>query len=475
MTANPDTTAPQEVHGPRAWLDIALIVLLAAVSPSFLIAISIAEPYAGRVLGLPSSEIIWLNESFMIGTLLLTPMTGSLLDRFGFVRLMRLSLVGTLVAAAAIVAMGTVADVGAQYHVMAGMLALGAFSAPLAPAAQNFVVLTCSKERRGRGMAQWGFGRFAGFMLTALVVGWIVEVFGWAAVMVTGIVPLLPCFLLLRRPGQEAQDALRFSDPRGFVLLAATLLPLLLVLNLAPHAGAGSGIWVVPGIAVGLLAAWGFVRHARSTARPIVSLAPLRDRSFAVATLIAFVVAIMTTGQFSILMLSEVAEVSAEWISLRTVAGGLGQIVGVVLGGYLAVPLLARPASIAALALTALGLASFTLYGTTVDLWSISVTRALMGFGLGLSVPLFAAFAYKTIADSEAGMATSLFVFAGMLGTELGLAILGGIYAGVEGVTRDALGAYRTVFWIEAAGTAAVIPLVLLLTLRDKPGPTATN
>lgn len=468
MTAAEDTGVPDIGRG-RALLDTALVVLLAAVSPSFLIAISIAEPYAGRVLGLPSSEIIWLNESFMVGTLLLTPMTGSLLDRFGFVRLMHIALVGTLGAAAVIVAMGVLTGIETQVHVMAAMLALGAFSAPLAPAAQSFVVLTHDKATRGRGMAQWGFGRFAGFMLTALVVGWIIEQFGWAAVMVTGIVPLVPCFLLLRRPHEETFDHARFGDPLGFLLLSATLLPLLIVLNLAPTMGAGTGIWIAPVIGFVLLAAWGFLHHARRAQRPIVSLEPLRDRSFTIATIIAFVVAIMTTGQFSILMLSEVAEVSAEWISLRTVAGGLGQLAGVVVGGYLAVPLLARPGAIVALSLTALGLATFTLYGAKVDLETISLTRALMGFGLGLSVPLFAAFAYKAISDTEAGMATSLFVFAGMLGTEFGLAILGGIYGFLRLTGIEALDAYRIIFWVEAAGTIAVVPLVFALTLRDKP------
>lgn len=469
-----DSTTGRGLGRRRAHLDTALVVLLAAVSPSFLIAISIAEPYAGRILGLPPSEVIWLNEAFMIGTLLLTPMTGSLIDRFGFVRLLRIALVGTLAAAAAIVAMGAFPAVGTQAHVVFGMVALGVLSAPLAPAAQSFVVLTHTKELRGRGMAQWGFGRFAGFMLTALVVGWIIESFGWAMVVVMGLLPLLPCFFLLRQPRQETQDVQRFSDLLGFGLLVLTLLPLLIVLNVAPHADAGSGIWVLPGIAVALFAAWGFVRHVRLTTQPVVSLTPLRDRSFAIATLIAFVVAIMTTGQFSILMLSEVAQVSAEWISLRTVAGGLGQILGVVLGGYLAVPLLARPSAAVALVLIALGLASFTLYGAATDLWSISLTRALMGFGLGLSVPLLAAFAYKSISDSDAGMASSLFVFAGMLGTELGLAILGGIYAWLDATTHDALAAFDSVFWIEAVGTVATAPLVLLLTLRNK-APAATK
>lgn len=466
MTATA-AAAPPDVHGPRAWFDILLVVLLAAISPSFLIAISIAEPYAGEMLKLPSTEIIWLNESFMIGTLLLTPMTGSLLDRFGFVRLMRIALIGTLASAAAIVVMGMFTGLETQFHVMAGMLALGAFSAPLAPAAQSFVVLTHSKETRGRGMAQWGFGRFGGFMLTALLVGWIIEQFDWSAVVLVGIVPLLPCLFLLRRPGAESLDATRFGDPLGFLQLTATLLPMLIVINVVPSFH-GRYYWLAPVIGFVLLAAWGFVHHVRHCERPIVSLAPLGDRSFAIATVIALVVAVMTTGQFSILMLGEVSKVSAEWISLRTVAGGLGQIAGVVLGGYLAIPRLARPGAVAALALTALGLASFTLYGVTVDLVTISATRALMGFGLGLSVPLFAAFAYKAIPDASAGMATSLFVFAGMLGTELGLALLGGIYSAVHASGLDTLDAYRVIFWIEAIGTAAMIPLIFALALQDK-------
>jgi len=453
----------------RRLADTALVVLLAAISPAVLIAISICEPYAGKALHLPDSEIIWFAESFMIGTLLVTPVSGALLTRYGFVGLMRVALLGTLVSAAAILASGHLAVDRGQFGVILPMFLLGVFSAPIAPAAQAFVASTLPPALRGKGMAQWAFGRYAGFLLMAAFAGALIDHLGWSVAVAIGALLVLPCLPLLRRPpGLPRDSELRF-DGVGLLLMLVALLPALAVFNLGPlMKGESSHLGIAALVLASLVGGFAFVRHARRVVAPIVSLEPLRDRGFAVSLTISLVVAIMTTGQFSILMVSEVAHVSAEWVSWRTAAGGVAQLLGVLAGGALAVPLLARPGTVAALIVTAVGLASFTIYGTTVDLPTICWTRAVMGFGLGLSVPLLAAFAFRGVTEAATSAASALFVFAGMMGTELGLAILAGVLAEVQAATGDALFAYRTVFWIEAVGTLAMIPLVFFLRLDDR-------
>ena len=241
-----------------------------------------------------------------------------------------------------------------------------------------------------------------------------------------------------------------------------------MVLNLVSlFSGEQGHLALIAMLALSLVFGGLFVRHAIRQSDPIVSLHPLRHRDFCIATTVAFVVALVTTGQFSILMVGEVARVSSDWLSWCTTAGGVAQILGVIAGGYLVRPMIARPAACVALIVTGLGLASFNLYGTSVDLATISATRALMGFGLGLTVPLLAAFAYSGLGEADTPAACSLFGFAGMMGTGIGVAALGGEFAEALALSGDTLTAYRVVFWTQAIVVVALIPLLWMLRLHD--------
>lgn len=464
-----DVAGMTTAAGRRSWRDVALVVALTGISPAYLIAISICEPYAGRAMALPADEVIWFAEAFLIGTLAVMPLSGTLLTRLGLVVLMRLALAGSLLTGLGIIFCHLVFGTSEQEPVLVLMLLAGIFSAPLAPAAQAFAVATHDSEERGRAMALWGGGRFAGFLLTAVLAGPLIAGFGWSIPLLVGVAMILPCFLLLRQPVNLPRDPGLAIDTRGLFLLLLGLLPLLLVLNLLPlFSGDGGDTAMAALLATTVVGGVLFLRHARRCPVPIVPFTPLRHRNFRIATAIAFVVALMTTGQFSILMVGEVARVSSDWLSWRTTAGGVAQILGVILGGYLVRPLIARPAACAALIVTALGLASFNLYGDAVGLGMISGTRAVMGFGLGLTVPLLAAFAYSGLQAADTSAASSLFVFAGMIGTGLGVAALGGVFAEALLVTGDTLESYRIVFWIQAIGVLALLPLVWLLRLEDE-------
>jgi MFS transporter, DHA2 family, multidrug resistance protein len=449
-------------------LDQLLILLLAGISPALLIAISIAEPYAGKAMNLPAAEIIWFAEAFLIGTLAVMPLSGTLLTRMGFVRLTWVCLAGTLLSGVGIVACDVLIRPQVQDPVLCLMVLAGVFSAPLAPAAQAFAVATHPAELRGQAMALWGGGRFAGFLLTALLAGHLIENLGWSFPLAIGLVMALPCFAMLHQPSRLLHNPEFGMDLRGLCLLLLALVPLLLALNLGPLFNSdGRDMLLVGMLIVTLVAGVAFVRHALRKPDPIVSLAPLIGPDFRIATFVAFIVAVMTTGQFSILMVSELAKVSADMLGWRTTVGGVAQIVGVAAGGYLVRPMLARPGACLALIVTALGLASFNLYGTSVSLVEISATRALMGFGLGLTVPLFAAFAYSGFDEARTASASSLFVFASMMGTGIGVAALGGEFDVASAILDDPLSAYRVVFWTQAIGVLLLLPLIWLLRVRD--------
>lgn len=456
-----ETHAPCGTFVMRRSADVPLIVLLAGVSPAFLIAISICEPYASEAMSMPASRTVWCAEAFLIGMLAVMPVTGTLLTRLGFVRLMRISLLGSLLSGLGIVVWGTVFMPDGQGPVLILMLLAGIFSAPLAPSAQAFAVAVHAPEQRGRAMALWGAGRFAGFLLTAMLAGPLIDTFGWSTPLAVGVVMLVPCFLLLRQPSSLPHEPSFALDLAGLCLLLLALLPLLVVLNIGSTIRSDPGYLILGAmLATTVLAGIVFLRHVGRTAEPIVSLRPLGEADFRVATIISFVVAMMTTGLFSIQMVSEVAKVSADALSWRTTAGGVAQIVGVIVGGYLVGPMIARPAACLSLIVTALGLASFNLYGENVTLMEISVTRAVMGFGMGLTVPLFAAFAYSGLDAGRTSAASSLFVFAGMMGTGMGVAALSGEFNATKALLGDALTAYRFVFWTETVGVALMVPLV---------------
>jgi MFS family permease len=459
VEADPDADASRLA---RASLTVAVLVNALAIIN--ITVMTVALPDIAPEVGLSGPDELWLPDVFLVAVVCTTPLAGSLMRRFGARRVLLGCIVTTLAAALA----SALTSSPAVLLVLAA--ALGAAAGPVAPTTQTLVVATHAPADRGRGMAVWGAGSMIGVLLGALLGGVLVQTSWRLAYLLCFPIGAAGAFVVDRHIA-AAEPRPTATDWRGLALLATTTVALGIVLNLGDELGWLRSRLVLAMLATGTATGVLFVLHYRMTARPIVSVAALRGRDFALATLFCFGLDFFSTGQFETDLLGGPLGFSAEMLGLRSALGGVLLIGGVLVGGWLlrrtAAPLLVAIALVIVIA----GKVGFTLYEPGIHAWTAISPQLITGVGIGALTTVLAVVAFAEVDPSSSADAASLYGFAGQLAWAFGLALLGATQATREddllraGSTADLarLWSLREVIWLELAGTVALLPLAVAL------------
>lgn len=410
--------------GPRIPHARAVLGLLCAAQ--FLIVVdfsivTVAAPSAARALGMRDEDLQWLFTAYALsfGGLLL--FGGRVGDVIGYRRALVLGL--TLFTAASL--LGGFAPTGLV--LILARAAQGAGAALAAPAALALIVSVFERpDERTRALSAYGAVLSIGFVMGAVAGAVLTGAFGWrwvffATVPVSGVAAIASARVL--PPGRNRSAA-------GLNMLGAALATSALIATtygvstLAGEARTGSAAPLWFGLASVLGAA--FVVSERRSATPLVPSILLRERSFILANVAAWMT--VTTG---------VATIYALTVYLQAVAGLTPLVTGLILCGYgtaallssaaarrLVEPLGARRMLAYGLLLQGAGAATLLNLESHGSLGTVATGSALLGLG---HVP--AAIAYTLIAARSSperfrGVAAGLLNTSQQLGAGLGLAVL---------------------------------------------------
>lgn len=430
-------TPPRELTGAERKITIVASLLglfLAALDQTI---VATAGPAIQRDLRIPPSLYVWITTGYLVASTVMVPVYGKLSDLFGRKRILltgiTIFVLGSLLCG---VSQGTFQLVAAR--VVQGLGAAALFTSA-------FTVIADLFPPHLRGKYQGLFAAVFGLssVLGPLAGGFITDLFGWHWVFFINVPLGLVAFALatLKMPSLRPQHARRPRiDVLGTLLLIAGLTPLLLALSFgrpAGSAGATGWSWGSPQI-LGLLlvAAVGitlFVLVERRAAEPVVDFAQYREPAFALSASAAFVLgsSFLAGPVFLPLFLVNVVGVSATRAGISmmpltagiVIASGLSGQVATRLGRY-------RPVILSALAflVVAFAVMAFTLTPEST-LGEVSVKMALIGIGMGPTLPLYTLAIQNAVPRERLGVATSAITFARSLGQVLGVAVLGSIFA----------------------------------------------
>lgn len=289
----------------RKWLILA--VTSVAVFMSFLDAtiVNIAFPSIRASFSHASlGGLSWIINAYNIVFASLLVPAGRLADRVGRKRVF---LAGLLLFLAASAACGAAPSVGVLTAARA-VQAVGA--AALVPTSLGLLLPEFPLAQRATATALWGAtGGIAAATGPALG-GVLIDAFDWRAVFFVNLFIGLPAIVPARRLLRELREehAARFPSPLGIGLLVAAIGALSLAIVQGGEWGWGSGR-IVGAFVAAAAAAVAFALHSARSERPLVELSLFRVRSFAVATLGAFVFAL----SFFALLLSNALFLTGVW------------------------------------------------------------------------------------------------------------------------------------------------------------------
>ncbi len=398
-------------------------ILLAALDQTI---VSTALPtIVGDLGGL--NRLSWVVTSYLLASTITQPIYGKLGDLYGRKRLFQIAIVIFLVGSALCGAAQNIDELigfRALQGLGAGGLIVGALS-----------IIGDIVPPRERGRYQGYLGGVFGVasVIGPLIGGFFVDNLSWRWVfyvnLPVGAVALVVIAAVLQGSTERRSHRI---DYEGAVALAlgAGLITLGLTWGGTQYPW---GSWeVIACFGGGFAAVAAFVVVERFAAEPLIPLRLFRNGIFTTASTMSFLVGTAMFGAlvYLPLFLQVVHGVTPTQSGLKLLPLIGGLIVASVLSGRLISKLgRYRAFPIAGAALISVGLWLLSRIGVSTSYLFMSVGMAVLGFGLGLVMPVLVLAVQNAVHPSDLGTATSASTFFRSIGGSFGVAIFGAIFA----------------------------------------------
>ncbi|GAA3392005.1 MFS transporter [Cryptosporangium minutisporangium] len=418
----------------RKWLPLIAISLGTFMLLVDVTIVNVALPDIAADLRTGMGDLQWVIDVYALALAALLLGAGSAADRFGR---KKVYLIGMVLFALASIGCA-LADSSAALIAARGLQGIGG----AAMLATTIALINTAYVGKDRGVAFgiWGAINGAAAAAGPILGGLLTEHYGWPAIFVVNVPISVLTLVLSVRVIRESADPSARIDPVGVVTftLAASAVTYGLI-------RAGEDGWTEPapliGFAVGAVALAAFVTVERVRAYPMLDLALFKRPLF---TGLMIAAAATSLGAFSAMAFTSLWLQSV--LGLGPIAAGavflplsLASLVCSVVAGRVLHDRVAPGLVISAgLALIGLGSALQALVGSASS-WAVLIPGLLVvGVGVGTVMPTLSAAALAAAPRERAGMAGGAVTTFRQLGLVLGIAVLGGVFAGrVETVVRS--------------------------------------
>lgn len=424
------------------WIGLFVISLAVSLIIVDSTIVNVAVPSIVDDLGITSTEVQWVQESYTLVFAALLLVFGTLGDRFGRRRML---IIGTIIFMLASV-WAAFADSGSAL-IMARVVQ-GVGGAMILPSTLSTLNATFQGRERGIAFAVWGSTIGGMAAVGPLLGGWLTTAFSWRWAfginVPLGIIILIGLMLFVRATRSEHPQAI---DGVGAVL--SVVMSASLVFGLIEGRTLGwwladdglmLGDWQWPfalspvpiAFAVSLVAGAAFVwwglRRERAGKSTMLAFSLLRIGSFRNGNIAALIV---STGEFGIILslplwLQNVLGYDALQTGTILLALAIGSFLASGVSGALS-------GRVTAVATVRVGIAAeiigLVLIGMVIAVdtpwWSIALGLLIYGIGVGLATAQLTGVVLQDVPVEESGQASGTQSTARQIGSALGIAVLG--------------------------------------------------
>ncbi|MFL6255395.1 MAG: DHA2 family efflux MFS transporter permease subunit [Pyrinomonadaceae bacterium] len=420
------TPSPQQQWRPSVnpWIVAASVMLATFMEVLDTSVANVALPHISGNLSATTEESTWVLTSYLVSNAIILPATNWLSRYFGRKRFLITCIVIFTLASALCGAATSLSML-----IFARVLQ-GAGGGALQPIAQSVLLESFPPERRGQAMAVFGLGIVVAPIIGPTLGGWITDNYSWRWIFYINV-PVGALAIFMSRTFVEDPPYIREQRPGridyvGFGLMALGLAALQLVLDKGQEEDWFQSPFIVWTTVLSVAAIIAFVIWELRSDEPIVNLRILKNRNFAVGTLLITAMGIVLYGSIALLplflqtLMGYPATASGMAVSPRGFGSILsmlivGRLVGRVDGRYLIM-----------FGFSVLAFSTYMLAGLNLEIamsnvvWPNIISGCAMGF---IFVPL-TTMAMGTLPNEQVGNASGVYNLMRNTGGSIGIAAM---------------------------------------------------
>ena len=420
--ALPDQSA-EVTHGVNPWL-IAASVMLATFMEVLDTAIaSVALPYIAGSLSASNDEATWVLTSYLVANAIVLPASNWFALRFGRKRFLM-----------SCVAIFTVASFACGAAPTLGIMLLarviqGAGGGALQPLSQAILLESFPPAKRGAAMAVFAFGVVVAPVLGPTLGGWLTDTYSWRYAFYINIpIGILALFMIgrfIKDPPYIKNAKVAPLDRYGFAALVIWSGCLQVILDKGQEDDWFHATWICWTMFALVVSLLYFLWHCWRDKDSLVDLKVLKDRNFAIGTILIFMfgVGIYSTVTVLPLFYQELLGYTAFTAGLVVAPRGIGAVCGMPIIGYLSNKV--DPRLLLTFGFFTFGLTTLYFGNITLQISPSTLLIPILITGFSLSfvfVPINIA-AYGTLAPQQIGNASGIYNLFRNIGGSIGISV----------------------------------------------------
>ena len=307
------------------WLILGTVTLASTLYGMSITIANVALPQLQGALSATQDQISWTVTFNIIGTAVVTPMTGWLSGRYGERRLI-LAAVSGFALASILCGIATNLSELIFYRILQG-----AFGAPLVPLSQAIILAVFPRHLHATATAIWGMGVVFGPVIGPTIGGYLSEAYNWRWVFLiiapfSGIA-LIGCLLYISDTLQSVRTKL---DWTGFLSLSLAIAALQLVLDRGQRLGWFDSNEIIFETAIAGVSFYIFVVHILTAKSSYLNPRLLRDHNYLMGAILVFIYGMLNYTPMVLYptMLQELRGYPDSIIGLLLAVRGIGALIG---------------------------------------------------------------------------------------------------------------------------------------------------
>jgi DHA2 family multidrug resistance protein len=419
----PSDQSAEVTKGVNPWL-IAASVMLATFMEVLDTAIaSVALPYIAGSLSASTDEATWVLTSYLVANAIVLPASNWCSLRFGRKRFLMVCIAIFTVSSFACGAAPTL------IFMLVARVVQGAGGGALQPLSQAILLESFPPAKRGAAMAVFAFGVVVAPVLGPTLGGWLTDTYSWRYAFYInipiGILALIMINRFIHDPPYISKAKVPPFDRYGFGALVVWTGCLQVVLDKGQEDDWFGAVWIRWAVFFLVISFIYFIWHSWRDKDTLVDLKVLKDRNFAIGTILIFFFGIGIYSTITVLPLfyQELLGYTAFTAGLVVAPRGIGSIIGMPIIGYLSSKI--DPRYLLTFGFFAFGLTTLYFGNVTLDISPTTLLLPILITGFSLSfvfVPISTA-AYGTLDNKQIGNASGLFNLFRNVGGSIGISI----------------------------------------------------